>query len=106
MRLAVLAVWLLTTIGVVGQGNPGIVTGVVSDPTGAAFAGADIALTGIDVRDSYVARTGVDGHYDFTRVAPGSYRVAVHQSGIVPLAAIVTVVDGMRQTLDIRTALQ
>ena len=104
--LAVVVLLIASEIGAHGQGDSGSVAGVLSDPTGAAFAAVEITLTGIDVRGNYVAKTGADGHYDFASVASGSYRVAVRQPGIVPIGSTLTVRGGTRQTLEIHTALQ
>jgi len=105
MRLAFLAACLMAS-GVLRQGDPGSVSGLIFDPSSGAFTAVEITLTGIDVRDTYMARTGVDGRYEFARLAPGSYRVAIRQPGIVPIENTLTVASGSRQTLDIRTALQ
>ena len=107
MRVAVIVAFLSAgASGVIGQDNPGSVAGVVSDPTGAPFAAVEIVLTGIDVSGTYVTRAGADGHYEFTRIAPGGYRAAVRRSGIVPIGTEMAVRAGTRQTHDIRTALE
>lgn len=103
MRVLVIAACLIA--GALNQDNAGSITGAVLDPTSAAFASVEITLTGIDVRESYVVKTRIDGHYQFTRVTPGTYRVAV-RSGVVPLPATLTVRAGTQHALDIQTAIE
>jgi len=105
LRLGLLAC-LLARTSAFAQGDPGGVAGLLADPSGAALAGVEVVLTGIDVHAIYAARTDAEGHYELSRVAPGAYRVAVRHPDVVPVGKTLRVGAGARITLDIETALQ
>jgi hypothetical protein len=59
----------------------GDVTGIVTDPSGAAVPNAAVTLTSIDTNASRKATTNAEGSYRFAFVPPGGYKIAVSASG-------------------------
>jgi len=105
--LAVLAAWLAAGAGVVlTQGGRSTITGHVSDPAGAALVEIAVVLSGVDVRETYTARTDGEGRYEFPGVIPGAYRIDVRHPDIVPVVETLTVGGGESLKSDIRTALK
>lgn len=64
----------------------GTLVGNVSDPSGAAIAGAKIAATNISTGFSREASTDDRGGYQFSDLQPGTYRIAVTASGFAAFA--------------------
>jgi Carboxypeptidase regulatory-like domain len=69
----------------------GALAGQVIDQAGAALPGATLTLTAVGTNLSRTTVAGEDGHYLFTALAPGLYRVRVELSGFRPLIR-----DGIR----------
>jgi hypothetical protein len=63
------------------QQLPGGVSGSVVDGSGAAVVGARVTLTHEDPSSSQEARTGDDGQFSFTDIAPGSFHLAITATG-------------------------
>ena len=57
------------------------ITGTVSDPTGAAVAGAAVTLASADRADQRTATTNTSGDYLFAVVTPGTYNLTVTAAG-------------------------
>jgi len=58
-----------------------VVTGIVSDPSGAVIASAEVTVTEINQGSSRTVRTNEAGVYVIPELSPGSYRVAVRAPG-------------------------
>ncbi len=76
-----LGILIASMSALLGQTSRGTVTGLVSDPTGAAVAGAAVELR--DLERSTIRKTGTNeaGLYRFDAVEPGSYRLHVTAGG-------------------------
>jgi hypothetical protein len=63
------------------SGGNGHLSGVVTDPSGAVVAGANVKL--MDQNGAIVAQTATDsgGNYSFSSLSPGSYRVQTERPG-------------------------
>jgi len=63
------------------SGGNGHLSGAVTDPSGAAIAGANVKL--MDENNSIIAQTTTDsnGNYSFSSLSPGSYRVQTERPG-------------------------
>src|SRR4051812_4065629 len=61
----------------------GSVTGIVTDPSGAAIAGASIELSNPQISYKQVAYTDVRGRYAFVGLTAGTYQLHVQVSGFV-----------------------
>ncbi|HKW34828.1 MAG TPA: TonB-dependent receptor [Candidatus Acidoferrum sp.] len=83
MRLrtfAILAAALLilaSGAAVWSQTVQGVVTGTVTDPTGAVVPGATVTITNAGTNISQSTATGSDGSYRFPLVPPGTYTVEI-----------------------------
>jgi hypothetical protein len=80
MFLALLAVVLLLATGVRAQ-SVGSVSGVVTDPSGAAIAGAQTRLNNVGTGLGYATITGPDGVYRFASLPVGTYDLSVSHTG-------------------------
>ena len=71
--------FILLAIGVPGWAQTASLRGAVTDPSGAAIAGASVQLRGPgrELR----TRTDGTGHYLFTALAPGTYQVRIAAKG-------------------------
>src|SRR5580700_6254432 len=59
----------------------GVVTGTVTDPSGAAVPNAAVTLTGVATDTSQKGTTNAEGNYRFAFVPPGDYKIAVSANG-------------------------
>jgi hypothetical protein len=64
-----------------GQGTSGSLTGQVSDPTGAALAGATVTLTNVDTNYPQTIKADSTGAYMFNLVPPGNYALSISATG-------------------------
>jgi hypothetical protein len=63
------------------QSSSGTISGMVTDPSGAAIAEAEILVVNDTTRVQYPARTNQEGIYLVSNVPPGSYRLQVSKVG-------------------------
>src|SRR5678816_4102099 len=64
-----------------GQSTYGAITGSVTDPTGAAVAGAQVTLTNVGTSEKRTQATGADGLYSFGNLIPGEYKIDIEKQG-------------------------
>ncbi len=69
------------TVKLPAQTVQGVVTGAVTDPTGAAIPTAQVTLTNEGTQVIQNANTGSDGSYRFPLVPPDTYTLTVKASG-------------------------
>jgi hypothetical protein len=69
----------------------GEITGHISDPSGAAVAGAEVSLTNIATNAVRMAESTASGDYTFPAVPPGLYKVKVEQVGFKTVSSDVRV---------------
>src|SRR5437588_11992874 len=65
----------------------GVITGTVTDPTGAVVPGATVTITNVGTNASQTATTGSDGSYRFPLVPPGTYLVEVKAANFAVVRA-------------------
>lgn len=64
-----------------GQGGDAVLTGIVTDPTGAVVAGAKVTATNVATNVSNDAQTNGSGSYRFPTLPVGVYKVVVEATG-------------------------
>ncbi|HXY07286.1 MAG TPA: carboxypeptidase-like regulatory domain-containing protein [Terriglobales bacterium] len=84
--------------------NTGIVSGTVTDPSGAVVSGATVTLTDVATSTSRTASTNNAGHYVLVNVPPGRYDLTITKQGFSKSKAPLNVEVGQATTFD--TALQ
>ncbi len=57
------------------------VTGIISDASGAAVAGADIQISNINTGLRWETTSNSSGNYVFTTLPPGQYRISIKKQG-------------------------
>src|SRR5215472_1168156 len=93
MRLrsfAILAIALLilaSGAAVWSQTVQGVITGTVTDPTGAVVPNATVTITNVGTNISQTTTTGSDGAYRFSLVPPGTYTVDVKATNFAEVRA-------------------
>jgi len=66
-----------------GQSTNATLTGTVTDPSGAAVAGAELTLTNSATKLSVNFVSGENGEYSFRSLVPGTYELKVAKGGFV-----------------------
>src|SRR5215213_10326083 len=72
---------ILAAVAASAQTSRGTVSGTVTDPNGAAVAGATVTLLNTQTNLSRASTTNGEGFYRFDAVDPGTYSVRVSASG-------------------------
>src|SRR6266403_4686768 len=77
--LVLFAAFLVLAAGGVAwsQTVQGVITGTITDPTGAVVPGATVTITNVGTNISQTTTTGSDGSYRFSLVPPGTYTIEV-----------------------------
>ncbi|HKW56536.1 MAG TPA: TonB-dependent receptor [Candidatus Acidoferrum sp.] len=65
----------------------GVITGTITDPTGAAVPGATVTITNVGTSISQTTKTGSDGSYRFPLVPPGTYNLQVEAASFATVRA-------------------
>lgn len=81
MKFGTTASILLFAGFALGQGGGGTITGTVTDPTGAAVAGASVLARNTDTGSTYQAVSTTTGNYSISNVPVGPYEVDVTATG-------------------------
>src|SRR6185437_9998168 len=86
----------------VGQSTTsGDISGVISDPSGAAIPGATVTLTNADTGTTKTTSTSATGSYRFSLLQPGNYIVSATATGFSPQKFKVAVSVGQVQSANI-----
>src|SRR5690242_5651640 len=72
---------LLFAFPALGQEFRAVISGEVSDPSGAAVSGAKVAAHSVERNATYEAVSSAAGRYIIQFLLPGSYTVTVEKSG-------------------------
>jgi len=85
-----LCIWLLALLAITiggfypqapGQQVTAAITGIVTDPSGAAIVMATVTATDVDRGNSFVAKSNSSGSYDFPRIPIGTYKLKIEAPG-------------------------
>jgi outer membrane cobalamin receptor len=82
------------------------ISGHVLDPSGAAVASATVTVSNHVNRFSKQIQTLADGSYSFANLPFQSYELTVEKPGFVPTRQTISLRSNIRQTLDLRLALE
>ena len=80
--------------------NTGIVSGTVTDPSGAVVSGARVRLTDVATNTPRTASTNDAGHYVLVNVPPGRYDLTITKQGFSTTKAPLNVEVGQATTFD------
>jgi hypothetical protein len=90
----VTAILVLAASGVArSQSVQGVITGTITDPSGAVVPGATVTLTNVGTNASQTTTTGNDGSYRFSLVPPGAYTVEIKAANFAVVRASGVVVE-------------
>jgi len=103
MSKQILAALLFSSL-LSGQSTLGVILGNVTDPTGAATAGASVKITNTGENTSRTATTNENGAYEFQNSKPGQYEIEISKPGFQTFAAKGLLLVS-RQTLRVDAAL-
>lgn len=92
---------LALSVGLVAQTTEmGILTGKISDSSGAPVANATVTVTSAETGQTRGATTGIDGSYRLDGLPLGSYRLKVEAAGFRTVEIPTTTVAGGKTVLD------
>jgi hypothetical protein len=78
----VITILLIAFTGLcVGQSFTSSITGLISDPTGAAIQGTNVELKNIATNDVRTSTSNADGSYQFDNLPPGTYQITATARG-------------------------
>src|SRR6201993_2307802 len=80
------------------QSTYGSISGVVTDPSGLAVAGAKITSTNLGTSEKRTESSGDDGHFTFVNLFPGQYRIDIEKEGFKHFARTGVVVQVQQDT--------
>src|SRR6266571_2809372 len=90
----VVALLVLASGGAVwSQTVQGVITGTITDPTGAVVPNATVTITNAGTGISQSATTGGDGSYRFSLVPPGTYTIEIKAANFATVRASGVVVQ-------------
>jgi hypothetical protein len=78
----------------------GTIVGTVTDPSNAVIGAAQITLTDAATGNKRVATSNETGHYTFTDVTPGHYKVLVTKDGFATSETTITVTVGVTRSMN------
>jgi len=81
MNLSKLAICASMCAVLFAQGERGNITGIVTDPTGATIAGAEITVINRDTNAATKATSTSNGEYNAANLLPGNYRIEISAGG-------------------------
>ncbi len=87
------------------SGTSSAISGTVTDASGAVIANASVTATEVDIKSTRVGQTDAGGHYLFSQVNPGTYRVTVRLTGFADAESQPTPV-GVGRTVALNFTLQ
>src|SRR5258705_1957652 len=105
VSVAVLLATLVALPAAAQSLTSGDVTGVITDPSGAAVSNAAVTLKSKESGSTQVRNTSVQGAFSFQLLQPGSYTVSVSAQGFQTHDQAVAVTVGQASTVNVQLAL-
>ncbi len=102
--LCLLLILAASALSLWAQAETGQITGVVSDPTGAAVANATVIVTNADTGAKRDTTSNSDGVYAVTNLVPGNYIIDVSFAGFTTYQTKATITVGQKLGLDVKLA--
>src|SRR5262245_45887480 len=93
--------WCASISVVLAQAPTGNIAGVVTDPSGAPFDGAQVTVINRETRLTRNVITSEEGDYSAAAIPPGGYKVTAEAKGFTPLERIATVEAGTTTRIDL-----
>ena len=94
LAIVVVALHILASGGVAwSQTVQGVITGTVTDPTGAVVPNVTVTITNVGTNISQTTTTGSDGSYRFPLVPPGTYNLDLKATNFAEVRAAGIVVE-------------
>src|SRR5882672_7385354 len=93
LSFLILFVVFITASGTAGQTVQGVITGTISDPSGASVPNATVTITNAGTGLSQSTTTGTDGSYRFSLVPPGGYVIDIKAANFTQVKASGIVVE-------------
>lgn len=100
--LALAAFLLLSASGLLAQTDTGVITGTVTDPTGAVIGGAQITAVNTENGLQLNAVANGVGEYNILAVPRGTYKVTGKAAGFSPVSALATVLVSSKQNVPLK----
>ena len=103
LPLAFTAMTIFTPLSLLAQGgSSGVITGIVTDPTGAVVSGASVQVTNTETGIVETLRTTGSGDYTSPPLHPGHYQVTVSMSGFeISKSNVLTLTVDQRARVDL-----
>ncbi|PYT85738.1 MAG: hypothetical protein DMG36_27270 [Acidobacteria bacterium] len=104
--MLIAALLVLASGGAVwSQTVQGVITGTITDPTGAVVPNATVTITNVGTNISQTTTTGNDGSYRFSLVPPGTYMVEIKAGNFATVRVSGVVVEAS-QTIALNRQLE
>ncbi len=87
------------------SGTSSAISGTVTDASGAVITNASVTATEVDTKATRVGQTDAGGHYLFSQVNPGTYRIVVRLAGFADAVSAPTPV-GVGRNVALNITLQ
>ena len=94
--LAMLGVLLLASSWLVGQAETGVITGVVTDTSGAVVPGATVTVVSTTTGLTRTVTTAPAGEYAITNLPPATYTLTIEHAGFQKYSRQVQIAVGAR----------
>jgi len=92
----------LQPVAVAQNNTSGDIAGTVTDPSGAAIAGASVTITSKSSGSSKTVTSGAHGEYRASLLEPGDYAVAISAAGFQGEHTVITVAIGQIASGDVK----
>lgn len=97
---------LVSAVAAYAQIGGGSLVGTITDPSGAAVAGARVIVTHVETGVSRETRTNDTGYYEFPLLPAGQYRLEAEQTGFRRAGTgVFSISTGTRPRVDLRLEL-